>query len=326
MNIDELKEEISSVLSSPGCSAEFYFLLDGNDGMRLKSIDITDNDHADLEKLFIDSVSDNVLLNDELSLIQLSSADDRKNAIYLYDLEEVPVELTHLKLIIENENFEQFSFSTDSLSELEGILVLIGNQETQLAIYKYQYPVTLLKKESGYNLIKTIGSNRFQKLDRDVLKLNSKFEFFKINGKYYIIDIKTLERFFGFHDAVKNIAMQGIENIKKADIVLNCDFLESRLDDISFSRKLVKSASQSPVLGVIPNNQIISFTSSHPALKGRFKYSADGTKIDLKTKVSQNLFLKLLNDDFLQSELTKRFYDSIAKDNIETEQKDNNLR
>ena len=72
-----------------------------------------------------------------------------------------------------------------------------------------------------------------------------------------------------------------------------------------------------PVLSVIPNREILSFTNTHPALKGKFKYSSDGSQFDLKTKKSQNLFLKLLNDDFLQSELTKKYYESVAKDNIE---------
>jgi len=322
MTIENLKEEISSVISSEGCSAEFYFLLDGADGMKVKSVDINNNDQVELSRAFIDSISNNVLLNDDLTLVSISSADDRKDAIYEYDLEDIPTELTHLKAIIESDQFDAFSFDDDSLSHLEGILVLIGNQNKQLAIYKYHYPITLLKKDSGFSLTRARGANRFQKLDQDILKIDSSFQFIKISGKYYIRDLKTLERFFGFHDAIKNVAAKGIENIEATNIVQNCDVFESRLDDISFSRKLVKSAKNSPVLGVIPNEHIISFSSTHPALRGKFKYSDDGLQFHLKTKKSQNLFLKLLNDDFLQSELTKRFYDSIAKDNVEDEQEE----
>ncbi len=317
MAIDGFKEKVSGVLSSDGCSAEFFFLLDSDKGMNVKSIDINDKDHTELEKIFISSVSETLLLNDDLSLIQLSSADDRKNAVYEYDLDDIPQELSYLKHVIENENFETFDLNSDDLSHLEGILILLGNQDVQLALYKYQYPVTLLKKDSGFSLMKPKGGNRFKKLDADILKINSKFEFIKIGGKYYILDIKTLERFFGFHDAVKNVAEKGVENIKAADLVMDCAVLEARLDDISFARKLVKSASNSPVLGKIPNAQVIGFTKSHPALRGKFKYSDDGSQINLKTKTSQNLFLKLLNDDFLQSELTRLYYDSIAKDSVD---------
>ncbi|MEX5669027.1 Kiwa anti-phage protein KwaB-like domain-containing protein, partial [Pseudomonas neuropathica] len=142
----------------------------------------------------------------------------------------------------------------------------------------------------------------------DVLKINAKFEFFKIGGQYYIFDLKALERFFGFHDAIKNIATQGIDNIRQADLVEDVQVFSDRLDDISFSRKLVKAASSSPVLNLIPNAEVVSFASTHPALRGQFKFTADGERFSLATKKSQGLFLKLLNDDFLQSELTKRYY------------------
>ena len=207
----------------------------------------------------------------------------------------------------------------DCLSHLEGILVLIGNQDNQIALYKHQYPITLLKPDSGFNLMKPKGENRFKKLDSDILKISPKFEFMKVDGQYFILDIKALEKFFGFHDAVKNVAEQGIENIQQANLVVDSEVFTARLDDISFARKLVKSAKNSPVLGVIPNTEVIRFTSTHPALKGKFKYSEDGSQLDLKTKTSQNLFLKLLNDDFLQSELTKRYYESVAKDDVEAE-------
>lgn len=317
MEIDSFKKKISAVLSAEGCSAEFYFLLDAEKGMDVKLVDINEEDHAELGRMFVNSVSETLLLNDDLSLIKLSGADDRKNAVYEYDLDSVPQELSYLKKIIENESFEIFDLKSDDLSHLEGILILLGNQDVQLALYKYQYPVTLLKKDSGFNLMKPKGGSRFKKLDADILKINSKFEFIKIDGKYYILDIKALERFFGFHDAVKNVAEKGVENIKAAGLVVDCAVLEARLNDISFARKLVKSAGRSPVLGKIPNEQIIGFTNMHPALRGKFKYSSDGTQINLITKKSQNLFLKLLNDDFLQSELTRLYYDSIAKDSIE---------
>lgn len=318
MTIESLKEEISSVITSEGCSAEFFFLLDDELGMSVKSVDINESDQIELSNMFILSISNNVLLNDELSLIPISGADDRTNAIYEYDLESVPQELAQLKEIIDNDDFEAFSFGTDELNKLEGILILIGNQDKQLAIYKHHYPVTLLQKDRGFSLTKMMGVNRFQKLDQDILKIDKKFQFIKLNGKYYILDIQALERFFGFHDAIKNVAKRGVENIRASSLVINCDVFDNRLDDISFSRKLVKSASNSPVLSVIPNSQVISFTNTHPALKGKFKYSSDGTQFDLKTKKSQNLFLKLLNDDYLQSELTKKYYDSVAKDGVDT--------
>lgn len=92
-----------------------------------------------------------------------------------------------------------------------------------------------------------------------------------------------------------------------------------RLDDITFSRKLVRAASKSPVLGVIPNDKIIEFVTSHPTLKEKLKTTADKKKLKVDTKAAQGLFLKLLNDDFLQSQLTEKYYASQAKDSLDKE-------
>lgn len=317
MSLDVLRTRISDVISDPACSSEFYFLLDDAGKISIKRADIDQEASDELTRNFIDTISGTVLLNDELSLLNISGADDRANAIYRYDLPEVPVQIQHLATILQRDDFDVFSFEADDLAHLEGILIILGHGQQQLALYKHQYPVALLKRDSSFSLVRIRNQNRLVKLEDDVLRINSKFEFMRIGDEYFIVDIKTLERFFGFHDAVRNIATQGVANIDRAQLVVDTAALMARLDDISFSRKLVRAARASPVLGVIPNAQVIAFVETHPALRGKFRLNDDGTKLKLDTKVSQDLFLKLLNDDFLQSELTKRYYASLAKDNLE---------
>ena len=317
MSLDTLRARISDVISDEECSAEFYFLLENDGQISIRRADIDQSAADELTRNFIETISGTVLLSDELSLLNISGADDRANAIYRYDLPEVPAQIQHLATILQRDDFDVFSFEADDLAHLEGILVILGHGQQQLALYKHQYPVALLKRDSAFSLVRIRNQNRLVKLEDDILRINSKFEFMCIGDEYFIVDIKTLERFFGFHDAVRNIATQGIANIDRAQLVVDTAALTSRLDDISFSRKLVRAARNSPVLGVIPNAQVITFVNTHPALRGKFKLSDDGSKLKLDTKVSQDLFLKLLNDDFLQSELTKRYYASLAKDNLD---------
>lgn len=317
MTLDALRAKISDVISDHACSAEFYFLLEDKEKISIKRADIDQNASDELTQNFIETISSTILLNDELSLLNISGADDRSNAIYRYDLPVVPDQIQHLATVLQRDDFELFSFEADDLANLKGILVILGHSQKQLALYKHQYPVSLLKRDSAFSLVRVRNQNRLVKLEDDILRINPKFDFMRVDDEYFIIDIKTLERFFGFHDAVRNVATQGIANIDRAQLVVDIEVLTARLDDISFSRKLVRAARASPVLGVIPNAQVIAFVNTHPALRGKFRLSDDGSKLKLDTKVSQDLFLKLLNDDFLQSELTKRYYASLAKDNLE---------
>ncbi|MUI52384.1 Kiwa anti-phage protein KwaB-like domain-containing protein, partial [Pseudomonas aeruginosa] len=49
----------------------------------------------------------------------------------------------------------------------------------------------------------------------------------------------------------------------------------------------------------------------------RVRFNEEGNKVVLDTKVSKDLFIKVLMDDFLTSELTKFHYASVAKDAVE---------
>ena len=126
---------------------------------------------------------------------------------------------------------------------------------------------------------------------------------------------------------IKREATVGLEAIREMSIVSNIVTLEELISNVSFARKLTRIARYSPVImNNIPNANIISFSRTHPAVRDKIRYTPDGSQFALDTKVSKDLFIKLLNDDFLTSDLTRIYYDSLAKDTIEAEieQEENN--
>lgn len=142
----------------------------------------------------------------------------------------------------------------------------------------------------------------------------------RVKESVIILNLKTIERNFGFHDVIKREATIGLEAIKDMGIVSNIDTLEELIENVSFARKLTKIARNSPVIqrGIL-NVSILAFSRVHPAIRNKMRYTPDGTQFALDTKVSKDLFVKLLNDDFLTSELTQLYYDSLAKDSVEGE-------
>ncbi|MES1983218.1 MAG: DUF4868 domain-containing protein, partial [Pseudomonadota bacterium] len=138
MNIATLRIQLSEIITHDACGAEFYFLLEELGTISIKRADIDEDAQNELTRNFIDSISNTILLNDELSLLDLSSADDRAHAIYRYNLPEVPAQLSNLATVLQRDDFTTFDFNSDDLKHLKGILVLIGHGENQLAIYKHQ--------------------------------------------------------------------------------------------------------------------------------------------------------------------------------------------
>ena len=72
----------------------------------------------------------------------------------------------------------------------------------------------------------------------------------------------------------------------------------------------------------IPSETVISFCRSFPALAGRIRFNENGDKVLLDTKVSKDLFINLLMDNYLTSELTELHYASVAKDSVDAETED----
>lgn len=310
MNKQELNQGVQACIENAGI--EMY--LGMKDGNVLKA-NIRNNEQGELAQMFINEITTRITQNNDIGLIDISAADDRNNVIYRYDLDNLPEELSSLNYVIENEDIPVFSFQNNELSDINSFVFIIGNANHQLVIYKQNYPINLFRRHSTYAIKK--GDNQFERMDDDFLKINSKFDFFKIENNLFILDLKTLERFFGFHDVIKTEAERGIQSIEEFDLLENPQELRDMLDDISFARKLTKISSASPVLGTISNDRIIEFASNHPALRGKIRFNNDMTKISLHSKKAKQLFLKILNDDYLISELTTKYYDSLAKDIIE---------
>lgn len=297
--------------------AEIYFILSDGKETKIRLADLEGEAQRKLTQEFIGKFKEDIIQNEDLSLRSISDADDRKNVIYKYDLEEVPQELNVIDHIIENEDLPNFSFKHDELNQIKGIMILIESEGQNLVVYKKQYPINLYRKDSGTSLWKSSKDERFTNVKEDIVKIYTSFEFFKLDETLFINDLKALEKFFGFHDAIKKQAENCIERIEEAKMLEDSEVLREMLEDIAFARKLTKAGGSSPVLGVVPNSTIVKFVEQHPALTGKIDINETKTKLRLTTKKSKQLFVKLLNDDYLKSELTTMHYDSLAKDAVE---------
>lgn len=318
MNKTDLNATLNNLFSNEEeLLAEIYFILKEGDETKVRMADIEEEAQKELTKEFISTMKQEIIQDEELSLLEISTADERSNVIYEYNLDEIPEELNVIDQIIEDEDLPDFSFRTNNLDDIHGIMILIESEGQNLVIYKKHYPIYLYKKDKGIGL-KRLGNNqRFTQVEEDIVKIFPTFDFFKINDTLIIKNLKALEKFFGFHEAIKNQASICINRIEATNILDNPTELREMLENITFARKLTKVGGNSPVLGVIPNETIINFAQNHPALKGKIEMNDDKTKLKMTTKKSKNLFVKLLNDDYLKSELTTMYYDSLAKDAVE---------
>lgn len=289
-----------------------FIILPSDDETIAKKVDIEDEAMEDLKTQYLNSIKKNITEFADFSLTNISVVNERLNTTYYYDFDNVPKELEIMKNLIVEEDRPNFNFNQDELNEIIAFVFLIGNEEHKVALYKKQYPISLIKRDSVF-LFKV--SERFVKLDDDILKLNDSFDFIQIGNELVILNLNTLERYFAFDSVIRNKATEILGFIDAAGIVSNIEPLELLSRDLKFAKKLMRVKTDSPVLQ-LPFNKVREFIKSHPKLKKRIRFTVDESKISLDTKTSQELFLKLLDDDFLKSELTQILYESEIKDEL----------
>tara|TARA_B100000378_G_scaffold49277_1_gene36742 strand:- start:8580 stop:9521 length:942 start_codon:yes stop_codon:yes gene_type:complete len=313
MDIGQIKEKFKSINEMEGIGLNVYFLLSVEGENQLKRANIIEDVKQDLINAYKNQLK-KIVDNEDIALLNLSSADDRKSVLYEYDLEDKPSIFDYFDNIADQANQpDYFNFQNDSLKNLEGYYIYLGDHANNILLYRKQMPINLFRQGKIY-LIKD-HQTQFDKIKKEFLRIDTKVDVIKIGESVYINNISILERHYEFNDIIVKEATSSLTSIENLEILENIEVLSERIDDLPFARKLSKISTSSPVFN-LPKESIIQFVKNHDKLGTEFKYSTDSTQILLDTKKSQNFFLKLMNDDFLHSQLTKFNYVTPAKDQL----------
>ena len=316
MNKQELNEALAFINAPEG---ELQIIIYANIGgvNEPKRLDIKEEDLTELRKLFVASIESSIISKEDHTVLPLSSADERGNCFYQYDL-EVPEGLKRLETIIGNDNLSNFSLSDNQFSNIESLIIVLADTKNEISLFKKLSTVEVIGR-GGFMLWKS--NQRFERFKDQLLRISSSFQALRVDGEIIIIDLDAIEKEFGFHEVIIKEATKSLSVIEEKELVDNIDSLKELVSDVRFARKLTKVARNSPVIRLgIPNESIITFAKNHPLTKKKMKYNDSQTKFHLDTKVSKDLLIKILNDDLLTSELTKLYYDSLAKDDIIVEE------
>jgi hypothetical protein len=318
MNTQELSQALQFLLDPNNeIGLSMYFVLHTNGDAEIKRADISDEVRLELTSQLTEYITHTLVENQELIFQDISTADTRRNSAYYYDLDEVPNGLKVMGALLEDENRELFNFNTDTYEEIFAFVFLIGNETDKIALYKKHYPINLLKRDSILRLIKS--GTRLVEVEEDIISLNEKIDFLQVEENVVVLNVRTLEKFFGFEEVIRNQAQLSLGVIDGVGFIASIEPLQEMLADSSFARKLMRVKADSPVLQ-LPFDRVRDFIKQHPKLRRRIRFNEGETRISLDTRMSKQLFLKLLDDDFLKSDLTQFLYETEIKNRLTNEE------
>ena len=315
MQVDNLKQSLREILEDDNTTLELYLISPDKE---IKFSSISDEASSNLLELFKNNINTNLL--DDENEYRLKSIDDANDedakTYYYFDRNNVYEKIEHFTNF-NGADIENFSFSEMNFGDIDTFLIKIGTEKKHIILYKKNYPINLLKR--GKTIFFTKSNENIDELKDDILKINGNFQFLVIGEHILVLDLNMLETQLGYEDVI-------IKNAEEALATIGAiDFLDdiSKIQEMAISKRIAKKINlvkNSPVIDIIRSDQskVVTFINTHPELKKSLAFNANG-KLELKSKVSVEKFLKLLHDDYLKSDLTELLYESLKKDTLKRE-------
>lgn len=264
------------------------------------------------------SLSDNMLW----SLKHIRDVDDLKNTIFYFPNEEsiddeyhIPEEFKEMANLHSRkfENISLFEFDKHRLDDVFAYLIRIQIDEEQIIIFKQKYTFDLLTRSTILKLggLEVNHKSKFSLEQDPLLKISDGIDFMFIDNNYIILNLKLLESKYGFNDRYLKRGAESLGLLKKKNILVNTDKLEELVKKVSFSKKLMKVKAENRVLktSIQEMKDFLENYKTHDGkhnLAKRIKYNPKEDKFEVTTNIAAEDFIRLLNEQYLTSLLTKQ--------------------
>ena len=275
---------------------------------------INDDLKDDLKADFLNSVRQKMIVK-EYDLQDYSSADRRNNSYYFYDLEEKPEGFDFFDKVLEPD-IEYYNIDENWIGGISKMLVVLSTGEHWAILYKDVSGVEKYYAQSGFLMFKS--DNRFDRVEDDILRISNNFQMIEIDDKIIILKMEAMEMNYDLDQVLKNEAERGKTRIE--GLLTDIDKISELCDkDNAFCKQLI-ATKQSFVFTLknedgsrmVSDNDIIKYIRDNEELCGKFSFSEDN-KIKISHFTQAKRFVKILNEDYLKSGLTKIIYDTLSK-------------
>lgn len=320
MTKDKLVDNVGFVLGEGHKELQLFCFVAGDDTPYRLAVSI------ELESVLINVFATgikNLIVDKEYKIVDYSSADERNNRYYLYDLEKKPNRMEWMSNVIGNHNVDSFDFNHRSLTEINTLIALLsdGNGHT-FTLYKVLSSVEKVVKSTKQILARFhIGSAVLEEEHDNLLKITPKFQDIytedNSTGNYIFLDSSVVEGQFNLHQILNNQANNSLAVLQGTNLLKDVAKFERHMNKLSFSRKLVGVIKTSKVIrDNISKERILCFIDKDDGLREEFKIvDINGDHfIDITNFKCAKRFLELLNDEFVYSTLTEQKYQAVAKD------------
>lgn len=250
---------------------------------------------------------------EDIMLINVSEYDwENTNALYYFDT--CTYEMEFIKSV--SWTIEDL-FSIDEISKIWWFILKIWTVSKYCNIYIPYYPIYLMDRDKWAIIMS--NSSQFKEMDSSkIIRFNNQIVFLyyndsELNDEIILsFDFSKIEKNFWYDEVLTNQANSNISLIEDKNLISDIYNLKEYVNNNTALRnKLLKVNANSIVLNK-PVEELKTFIEWHSFLKDKCKFDSDW-KIDIKSEEKARIFLKIIDDDYLKSDLTDEEYETDKK-------------
>lgn len=304
MKKDEIQNRIKTI-TSKGYKPEIYAVIKSDGIYTLKRLLAVD---ALVEQIkdSVDKLITEQIFSEDFDIDDYSRIEENKKIFYEIDQDENYAPFSFLNGV----DFEDYKETDQPF--LKGFIIKVNLNTDQFWIYQHKYPVTLInKKTSIYALLN--GQNRYEPLTVDVIRFDNKMDFFIIDNNIFTKKINLLQSDFGFDKYIRTEADKELNRINGLGILSTSDTLRNMItgSKLTTAKKML-NIKNSKAMSLSKEELYVSI-KNHSYYKDKFQFNEGNHTLIINSQKDANLFLKMINDDFLHSELTGADYETNSK-------------
>lgn len=315
MENDEIKKKIKELLLQKNGIEIYVFLkaiVNEEEKYEIRKLNAQDVFRDAIQKRIENKLNEKYC-NENVNYVSMEDYDEKKETYCVINKSEYD----GLNIICEIKKIEDFYKGNEG--DIQGFIFRYGIESNYIILYQHFYPVNLLKKDKTImgSLEIIAGQPQFKLIENNIIKITDSIDIIIFNQYIISNNFKILENKFGFQKYIENISNNVENEIKNIDLIEETDKINNYLDDYKTKKKLAKTKG-SKVLKM-DKEIIIKKISEDDYYRQNIKI--ENGKIKIESKKDFSIFLKLLNDDILKSNITSTTYDTSSKKEMEKEKK-----
>lgn len=307
MTKEEMNDKVRGIIEADaGYGFQMFACLKDEDGLVCAPFILEDKDNNSFKDYIGKTICNCInerFLSDNIDLKQSDDINDNTKSLFE---------------IIQDDNYKPFdfvlhpreeSYSDEEKSLLFGFIFKYCLNNEYFFAYQQLYPVTVPKRKKGTFVYSK--NHIYKEFNKELLRIDYRVDILIIDNSIITEKINLLQSKFRFASFIKRESRIALELIRELDIVEDLTkIVEFEDDDKLINAKKLMKIKNSPVLRM-RRKDLIRRLKEKPRYSNKVKIK--NGKIQIKKTKEVKELLKILNDDYLKSELTEEDYESSNK-------------